>query len=255
MSPLLSVSNAWIVRNLASSSVLVAFDFDGVLAAIVDDRNSAAMRPTTSALLRRVCDAYPVAIISGRSMSDLVARLDGSRVKYVLANHGVEPGVGLDELEREVQNVLPHLEVALHAGNQGVEIEDKRYSITVHYRRARNRGLARRSIERAVGALPHRMKVLPGELAISVLPQQAPRRGDLLTKLCLAEQTKTVLFVGNGVTDEDVFPPHLPLRFLGIPIGESANSEADYFLRDQSEIDQLLDLLWVSRPQGSPVSA
>jgi trehalose 6-phosphate phosphatase len=252
MLPILNFANRSILKRLTDSSVMLVFDFDGALSPIIDDRNAAAMRAETATLLNLVCSEYPVAVISGRSRDDLLSRLSGCQVKYALGNHGLEPSHDLDLLAQDVESAAPFLAAALHAGNQGVEIENKRYSIAVHYRRARNRGLALRSIERAVAALPQDMRAVPGELAVNVIPRRARSKTEALTELCVREAAPDAIFVGCGVTDDDVFssylaPPGLPSyfspRITAIHVGPNV-ADANFFLRNQGEMDGLLEWLY-----------
>ena len=46
--------------------VLIAFDYDGVLAPLVRHPSGARMRPVTRALLADLVERYPVAVVSGR---------------------------------------------------------------------------------------------------------------------------------------------------------------------------------------------
>ncbi|HEY6552324.1 MAG TPA: trehalose-phosphatase, partial [Vicinamibacteria bacterium] len=67
MKDILSRAGLEILREFAWSNVLLAFDYDGTLAPIVEDPASAHMRSATRELLHEVARGYPVAIISGRS--------------------------------------------------------------------------------------------------------------------------------------------------------------------------------------------
>lgn len=255
MLPIINFANRSILKRLTDAPVVLAFDFDGVLSPVVADRHAAAMRPETAMALKLLCNVYPVAVISGRSRADLESRLSGAPVKYTFGNHGLEPGHDLDVFAHEVETIAPLLEASLHTGNQGVEIENKRYSLAVHYRRARNRGLARRSIERAVAALPQPMRTLPGELAINVLPRHSRSKADAVAEVCVREQAPQAIFVGDGVTDEDVFSSHVAPRSLpsyfaprvtAIQLGSNI-SDANFFLRNQGEVDVLLEWLFALR--------
>ena len=195
MRHLLSRESGGVLAQLAWSRVLVAFDFDGTLAPIVANREMAHMRARTSELFAKVCSLYPCAVISGRSQSDVSARLGGASVKYVVGNHGLEPGASLDEFEAEIAQARASLEEAL-AGMAGVDLEDKRYSLALHYRRSRNKRLAHSAILAAVAALPVRMRVVPGKLVVNVVPERAPNKGDALLELRKAEQADTALYVG-----------------------------------------------------------
>ncbi len=249
---LLTRRNRELVAQLAWSPALLAFDFDGTLAPIVAARDDAAMRPTTLASFERVCELYPVAVISGRARADVRARLGRARPGYVIGNHGLEPGGDLRAFEAEIREVRPLLASALGA-LQGVDLEDKRYSLAIHFRQSRQKLEARAAIERAVTSLPRPMRLVPGKQVLNVVPLSAPDKGDALLALRAREGATTALYVGDDVTDEDVFRIDQPGRLLGVRIGRARGSLARYFLRDQGEIDTLLAWLCEfreDRPDG-----
>jgi trehalose 6-phosphate phosphatase len=247
---LFSNNNAELLVQLARSRALIAFDFDGTLAPIVAARDEAHLRATTSELFTRVCQLYPTAVISGRSRRDVSARLGSASIKYVVGNHGLEPGANLAEFEADVAQAQASLAAAL-AASVGVDLEDKRYSLALHYRRATNKPLARSTILAAVAALPVRMRVIPGKLVLNVVPERAPHKGDALLELRRVEQADTALYVGDDVTDEDVFELDQPGRLLSVRVGESRSSAAAHFIRDQSEMDRLLAALIAARAPTS----
>jgi trehalose 6-phosphate phosphatase len=239
MRRILSAHNVGALATLARSRVLIAFDFDGTLAPIVKNRERAMMRDRTRRLLARVCGAYPCAVISGRSRRDVSARLRGVGVKYVVGNHGLEPGGNLAECARQVARVRAHLEERLDR-SAGIDVEDKHYSLALHYRRARRKRDARLMIQTALAALGVPMRAVPGKLVINIVPAQAPNKGDALIDLQTQEGADTALYVGDDVTDEDVFVLDRPGQLLTVRVGASKVSTAAYFLRDQSETDALL---------------
>lgn len=247
---LLAKGNGELLAQLAWSRVLLGFDFDGTLAPIVAERDHAAMRPRTATLFGEVCRLYPCTVISGRSKADVSARLEGCAVKYVIGNHGLEPGALLGEFEREMRDAIQALSSTL-AGLGGVDLEDKRYSVAIHYRRSRTKQAARATILRAVEQLGTPMRVVPGKLVINVIPRRAPNKGDALLGLRTVEGAHTAFYVGDDVTDEDVFRIDQPGRLLSVRVGESMGSAARYFLRDQREMDVLLERLVALRAQGT----
>lgn len=228
-----------VLPSLAWSRLLVAFDFDGTLAPIVADREAAFMRTSTSDLLARVCEGYACAVISGRSVADVGARLKGANVKYVIGNHGLEPGSNLVEFEEQVALARPLLELAA-LSIPGVDIEDKTYSIAVHFRASRSKRRAKAAMLAAIAGLPFGMRTVHGKLVVNVVPAQAPNKGDALLDLRAREAADIALYVGDDVTDEDVFQLDQPGRLLTIRVGEARHSSATYFLRNQREIDRLL---------------
>lgn len=239
MRHLLASSNVELLAQVAWSRVLLAFDFDGTLAPIVDDRDGAAMRDETARLFEQVCGLYPCAILSGRSRDDVAGRLGQAPVRYVVGNHGLEPGGSLEECARAVSTVRPLLARAL-AGCRGIDLEDKRYSLALHYRRSRHRREDRDVILTAAAALPIPLRVVSGKLVVNLLPEGAPNKGEALLHLRAEERADTALFVGDDVTDEDVFALDQPGRLLTVRVGLSRSSAARYFLRDQREVDGLL---------------
>lgn len=249
MKHLLSRENTGVLAQLAWSRVLLAFDFDGTLAPIVDARDEARMRERTGELFAEVCSLYPCAVISGRSHGDVSARLGGAAVKYVVGNHGIEPSDGQEHFEQEIAQARDLLRESL-AGWSGVDIEDKRYSLAVHYRRSRQKGLARGAIRDAISSLPVKMRIVPGKLLLNVVAERAPNKGDAVLDLRTIEHADLALYVGDDVTDEDVFELDQPGRLLGVRVGESRSSAARYFLKSQREIDRLLARLIALREKG-----
>jgi trehalose 6-phosphate phosphatase len=239
MNHILAKENLALLEQLAWSRVLLGFDFDGTLAPIVAERDAASMRPKTRELLARVCTLFPCAVISGRSQDDVSARLAGIGVKYIVGNHGLEPGANLVAFEQDIARVRPILAAAL-AGSSGVDLEDKRYSLALHYRRARGKPEARAAIARAIATLPVPMRSIAGKQVVNVVPAGAPNKGDALLRLRAQEGADTALYLGDDVTDEDVFTLDQPGRLLAIRVGLSQTSGAAFYLRDQREVDALL---------------
>jgi trehalose 6-phosphate phosphatase len=239
MKHILSPANLEVLAQFAWSHVLLAFDFDGTLAPIVSERDEARMRSTTGALFDQVCELYPCAVISGRARSDVAQRTNGARVAHIVGNHGAEPDALTGRFEQQITRVLPRLEAALWT-LPGVDVEDKRFSLAVHYRRSRAKRLARKKIHQAVDALGPGLKIVPGKLVVNVLPEGAPHKGDALVRLRTEEGADTAVYIGDDATDEAVFELDQPGRLLSIRVGRSQKSAAPYYLHDQREMDALL---------------
>lgn len=237
--------------RVARANTLVAFDFDGTLAPIVADRDLARMRPATRELLARVSARYPCAVISGRGLDDVAARLEGTGVQHVVGNHGMEPGSRLGEFEREAGLGFEEARRRL-AGHEGLDFEHKRYSFAVHYRRSRDREAARRAIDDTIASLAVATRVIPGHMVVNVMPHGAPDKGDALEQLRAEQGCDLALFVGDDITDEDVFRHVDGGRVVGIRVGASDESAATWFVRDQDEVDELLRILVSLRDAGGP---
>lgn len=242
MRRILAKEHVSLLAQMAWANVLLAFDYDGTLSPIVADRDKAGMRPRTAKLFRALCERYPCVVVSGRSQSDVAARLEGAAVKAIVGNHGLEPCNALDVYEAEAAVARAKLAETLAAW-VGVDIEDKRFSLAVHYRRSRQKGEAREAILAAVAALPSPMRVVLGKLVVNVVSPHAPNKGDALLQLRAALRADTALYVGDDVTDEDVFKIDQPGRLLSVRVGLSRSTAAPYALRDQREIDTMLQAL------------
>lgn len=243
---LLAQRNLSVLTGFACSKGLLAFDYDGTLAPIVKDRDRALMPTRTRALLEQACRVYPCAVISGRSAREVGKLLGDVPVKYVLGNHGMEPGPGLARFKAVAARARKALGQAL-SQQQGVEIEDKTYSLSVHYRRSRQRQQARLAIERAIARLRLPVRTVLGKCVVNLLPKRARTKGDALLIIREREPADTALFFGDDDTDEHVFRLEETGRLTTVRIGYSRRSAAAYYLRKQSQIDEVLRRLIAAR--------
>lgn len=122
------------------SSTAICLDFDGTLSEIVPDAASARPLPGVPELLGSLADKFAqVAIVSGRPVSFLATHLPPRLSLHGL--YGLESVVGgeqtvLPEAERWRSTVDAAAERASHEVPEGVEIEHKGLSLTIHSRRA-----------------------------------------------------------------------------------------------------------------------
>lgn len=242
MKHVLALRNRPLLRQVARGHSLLAFDYDGTLAPIVTDPTKAQMRASTEKSLRRVARLYPVAIVSGRAVADVVPRLNGINVQTVLGNHGIEPSPHMESSARLVRSWMPAIAESA-ARFPGVVVEDKRHSVSIHYRKASDPVAARDSLMHDLALLGPEADAADGKYVINVVPHDAPDKGDALVRLCNEHVAEYAIFVGDDVTDEDAFARTGHCRVLGVRIGKSARSSAEYYLQDQSEMDEFLDVL------------
>lgn len=222
-------------------SALLGFDFDGTLAPITTEPGQSQLRPPTRALLSQVAARFPSVILSGRGRADVLARLSGVAVLEVFGNHGLEPWHASADLLLRVQSWCELLRHRLAAW-PGVRIEDKQYSAAVHYRQAADPRGARLAILQALAELPE-VRILGGKKVYNAIPAGAPHKGMALQEAMQRFSFASAIYVGDDKTDEDVFAFCDPARVLGVHIGYSRRSRAAYYLRSQTEIDELLRTL------------
>jgi len=246
MGHILAKRHVSVLTAFATANVLVAFDYDGTLAPISADPGRAPMRARTRRLLGAVADRYPCIVISGRARSDLVKWLSGVPVWHLSGNHGLEPwaanAVYVARVKRWQRQLAHRLE-----RYPGVAIENKTYSLTVHYRHARPRKPAVLAVQAALGAL-RGARLIRGKEAISVLPSDSVHKGDALQRARRLLHCDLAIYVGDDDTDEDAFAGSSTETVLGIRIGSKRLSKARYHLKNQSEIDAFLNKLIRLRP-------
>jgi len=230
-----------VLDQLSWSNVLLGFDFDGTLAPIVDDPARAQMKLSTRRLLGQLAQLYPCVVISGRSVRDVESRLEGIALRSVIGNHGLEPWRSSVSLRRQVALWRRRL-APLLAELAGVELEDKTYSLAIHYRRSRAKKAALASISAALAGIGD-VRRIAGKQVVNVLPLGAPHKGMALERERDRLRCDTAFFIGDDETDEDVFGLGRPGRLLTVRVGRSRATQASYCLGKQSEIDALLQRL------------
>ncbi|MEO8449467.1 MAG: trehalose-phosphatase [Gemmatimonadota bacterium] len=245
MRSILSVAGREVVKELAWSNLLLGFDFDGTLAPIVTDPDAAALRPDTKALLRNVAGLYPCLVLSGRARADVVTRLDGTTIGLVLGNHGLEPWQARDDMSHLVAGWRAVLERRL-GPLPGVMIEDKNFTLAIHYRRSRTKRAARAAIL-AVATELEGVRVIGGKQVINLVPAGGPTKGTAFLEERARAGCDTAIFVGDDDTDEDVFMLEQPGRLVTVRVGRKATSAASYYLPRQRDINELLGLLIAAR--------
>ena len=234
------------LEPLCTGRTLFVFDFDGTLAPIVTRRAHAIMSRTTCALFSRLASRVTTAVISGRSVSDLRARLK-FHPDYLIGNHGLEGLLGNAAALRRAQRLCKAWRQQLENAWEetppaGIDVEDKHYSLAIHYRLAPDARRARATVARALAQLQPAPQLIPGKKVVNVLPPGAPDKGAALLQLLRRTRAEHALFIGDDDTDEAVFALDDP-RIVTVRVGRKRSSRAHYYLQGQTEIDALLHYL------------
>jgi len=236
-----------LLHGLRGRRLLAAFDFDGTLAPIALRPEHVVTPPGARAALDRLRRCCTTAVISGRARDDVQARL-GVTVDYVVGNHGID---GLPGAEREMaeciavsQRWLAQLRGGdeLRAIDPGLLLEDKQVSLSLHFRQARDPTRALAQLPALFGRLQPAPRIVAGKMVFNLLPPSAVDKGTAMLRLLELAQADAGLYVGDDVTDEDVFRLHQP-DLLTVRVGRDDTSHARLYLRAPSEISRLIDVL------------
>jgi len=244
MKKLFDPNNLKLLEALSFTPTLYAFDFDGTLSKIVRNPQDATIKSSTDLLLKELGEYAPVAIISGRSIADLKTHLKFIP-PHLIGNHGLE-GLGTrpDALElahkicvdwkRYIESHLPKEDL-----KSGLEIEDKSFSIAIHYRKCASKKRVKIDILNVVANLDPKPRIILGKCVVNLLPPGAPHKGVALVELMFQTEIKSAFYIGDDDTDEDVFS--LPnARILTVRVGKKATSQAQFYLNERAEIDRVL---------------
>jgi len=241
MKPLFGAQGQRALAAVLRGQPLLAFDFDGTLAPLVDRPEQARVPAALARRLARLATLRPVAIVTGRAVADVTGRL-GFTPGFVVGNHGAEfPGAppvhdaaALDPLRRRFQAA------AAIAATAGMQLEDKHYSLTVHFRRAPDQAAARALADALVADLPPGLRMVPGSMVRNVVLAQAPDKGDAVLALVARAACDRAVFLGDDDNDESVFTK-APAGWLTARVATDARSAAGYYLGDYASVPALLD--------------
>jgi trehalose 6-phosphate phosphatase len=255
---LLSSEGHEALRAMATRPILYAFDFDGTLAGISPDRSAVALSRSIHRWLTELAKRAPCAVVSGRALDDLRPRLNGA-VPHLIGNHGLEsPLTPPDVLSRAEEICLGWMtrvekDLARPLQALGVEVEDKRYSLTFHYRKAGESSGIRPALLSILEHLIPTPRCVFGKASVNVLPPGKGGKGEAALALMVHLRQAGLFFIGDDETDEDVFALTEGL-VMGVRVGWDADSRARYYVKHQDETEEVIRQL-VHSIDGRPDSS
>jgi trehalose 6-phosphate phosphatase len=231
------------------AAALIALDFDGTLAPIVDRPQDARLGEGGLKVLQQLSRRIgQLAVVSGRGAAEVVelgglAAVPGLRVMghyglqrwYAgeLSTPAPEPGVGL---------ARTRLAVVLADAPGGVWVEDKEHSVAVHTRSA---AAPQRTLDDLTPALLDLAEIagleaVPGRFVLELRPPGVDK-GRALRELVAAAEARTVIYIGDDVGDLPAFRVVTDLRAAGVIAGlsvvaVSADAEVPAVLRESADL-------------------
>ncbi|MCL4558165.1 MAG: bifunctional alpha,alpha-trehalose-phosphate synthase (UDP-forming)/trehalose-phosphatase [Deltaproteobacteria bacterium] len=233
----------------AEGGMFLFLDYDGTLAPIADRPQAAVLDKDVRAVMDRLRTVCPMAVVSGRMLSDIMDRVGIKDIIYV-GNHGAEiwDGTGivpgsdgpvdtgvLDEFKERVSSVLGDVD--------GVVIEDKGRTISVHYRNVDPRRIDRVTgdFRRVADGYADRLRITSGKGVLEARPLDAWDKGDAVSWILRNFGAgRMPVYVGDDATDEDAFRV---INRTGVSISIGRNIHAQCYLGEQAEIREFLEWL------------
>jgi trehalose-phosphatase len=244
---------------------LVALDFDGTLAPLVEDPTKSRPVPAASAALERLSriDRVQLALVSGRPAADLAQLARPPESTILIGSHGAERGRlsgGLAVLEPlvisparaqrlgQISKALQ--ELAATAAGAGAWVEAKPFAAVFHTRPMTDRARAR-ELEAQAAKLGKALggHLMPGKMVVevSVLPVG---KASALARLRRAADADRMVFAGDDTTDElalrTIHPPD-----LGLKVGPGPTT-AELRLPDPAAVADFLADLATALESGGP---
>src|SRR5665213_1303910 len=236
----------------------VLLDIDGTLLDLAPTPREVWVPPgladTLSGLLTRTSGA--LALVSGRSLNDIDLIFAPEQFPAV-GGHGAEMRISTDSeavathappMDKELKRRL----AAIAKLSPGILLEDKGYSLALHYRLAPH---AEKAIYEAVSLiradLPNApIEVLPGK-SVCEIKHSGFNKASGVLELMTHEPFKgrRPIFIGDDVTDESVFAIMPDFDGLAFSVGRRARGVAGHFdePRDVRE--------WLARLSGGDTAA
>ncbi|MHB8465529.1 MAG: trehalose-phosphatase [Acidimicrobiales bacterium] len=229
----------------------VIVDFDGTLAAIVRHPEQARPLPGALDVLASLAARYAVvAVVSGRPAAFLARAIDVPGVErwgtYGLDRVGPDGGVELDAAAEPWRpQVAAVVRAATAAAPDGVGVEDKGASVTLHFRNAPGHqdwveGFAAEQAERTG------LAVYAARASVELRPPLDVDKGTVVTRLVRERALRAACFVGDDHGDLAAFRA-LDAVEIGVRVAVRSD-EAPPELLDAADVivdgpDGALDLL------------
>lgn len=248
LAPALEAVPALVAR---ARPIALFLDYDGTLTEIVSRPEEALLSDETRAALRDAAATFAlVGVVSGRDRSQVEALVGLPELAYV-GSHGCDiAGPGGPGLRHEVGHehlpALDRAEADLRrrlGAIPGAEVERKRFTIAVHFRRVAPEAVA--SVERDVDEVSravHGLRKAHGKKVFELQPDVRWDKGRAV--LWLLEQLRLddalPIHLGDDLTDESAFAA-VAGRGAGILVGDPEGpTAATLGLRDPAAVRDFL---------------
>jgi len=245
-------------------------DVDGTISETAPTPQEAMVSPVCRQYLSALCSQLAlVAAISGRPAIEAKNMIKIDRMVYI-GNHGLERWTeghseltkGAKAYSKVIKATIGELTPLLSI--EGIRIENKGITATIHYRLCPNPESAERDIWLALegSSRAKSLQITPGRMSINLLPPVAVNKGTPVLELIQEYSLRGGIYLGDEFTDIDAFRAihnacHA-LDFQGFAVGVTSQempkklvAEADFILNGVNDVECFLKWLSQTAPQSS----
>lgn len=237
-------------RTAATEHLLVAMDFDGTMAPLVDHAGDARALPRSAAAFAGLTELprTTTALISGRALDSLRAVAFPPEKTLLIGSHGAEvwmgPGSSKLELDDDRRELLAEVRRELEGIVDlapGTLLEDKPAGVVLHTRLAAD-DVAEDAVAAARAVLQERPGVYlkNGNRVLETSVVHASK-GEGVVFLRQATGATATVFAGDDTTDEDALARLLP-GDLGVKVGLDF-TQAEFRIGAPAHVAELLEAL------------
>jgi len=242
-------------RKIKNAKKIIFFlDYDGTLTPIRKKPSLARISKGSKDLLKKLSKnpAYRIFIISGRSLED-VRKLIGVRSIYYVGNHGIElSGPGLKYVNKNARSLVAVIRKSYNALKRGVKfkgvlVENKTYTLSVHYRMLPASKVAAfiKKFGRVAKDLKKnkKIRITVGKKVFEVRPAVKWNKGEIVKWILKKNKKCLPICIGDDITDEDAFRA-IGKKGISILVSRKRRkSFARYWLKSPKEVIKLLKSL------------
>lgn len=245
--------------KLALTAIALFLDVDGTLLEIAATPQAVSVSDDLRERLRALSRASggAVALVSGRAIADLDA-LFAPLTLPSAGLHGFERRGALGVCGRRPRPSAAALEAARSAmldlaqRHAGLLVEDKRFALALHYRKAPHlEETVVKAMEEVAARLAGELELQHGKMVVELRPAGATKAeavGAFLAEAPFAG--RLAVFIGDDLTDEPAFELVNRLDGLSVVVGATQPSAARARLADVTAVHD-----WLAQLQAEPAAA
>ncbi len=249
-----------LIEKITSQRKIILFlDYDGTLVPIKKKPSLAVLSTSIRKLLKKLAthSNISVIIVTGRSFSDIKKLMGIKKITYV-SNHGFQiSGDKIKWIHPDAKRNIAILKKIFLLLNNALSsfpetlVEDKKLTLSVHFRNERNNHIqfVKKIVAATIQPFQENINKTAGKKVIEIRPNINWNKGKAVLKvLALLQHRKnknSIICIGDDKTDEDAFRA-LRNKAITVHVGSKRNTKAYYYLQNTKQVKTFLETILLS---------